>query len=76
MSRHIGYCLKEKQKMEIMNPEVVQTKNGRYIIRGTCQNGHKIQKFLSTKEGSGLLGSLFGVKIPVLGDLPILNTIF
>ena len=40
-----GYCVKEKKKVEIQNPEQVTMKNGRPAIKGTCPDcGTKIFK--------------------------------
>ena len=38
-----GYCVKEKKKVEIQNPQQVTMKNGRPAIQGTCPDcGTKI----------------------------------
>ncbi len=74
-----GYCLKEKKTMQIINPQMHKTKNNRYIISGTCSNGHKVNRFVSNKEaqGSGLLGNLLGVgDIPLLSSLPLVGGLF
>ena len=34
----------------------------------------KNAKFLKEQEARGLLSNLTGVKVPILGDLPIINT--
>jgi Domain of unknown function (DUF5679) len=40
-----GYCVKEKKKVEIQNPQQVTMKNGRPAIQGTCPDcGTKIFK--------------------------------
>ncbi len=40
-----GYCVKERKKVEIQNPEQVTMKNGRPAIKGTCPDcGTKIFK--------------------------------
>lgn len=31
-----AYCVKDKRKVEIKNPEAVTTKNGKPATRGTC----------------------------------------
>ena len=36
----------------------------------------KESKFINEQEVKGLLGNLLGAKIPILGDIPIVNTIF
>ncbi len=76
-----AYCLKDKQKMVMSDPQIMKTKNNRYLIKGKCSNGHMMNKFVSVKEiqGDGILGSLFGLpggKIPGLGDIPLLGTLF
>ncbi len=40
-----GYCVKEKKKVEIKDPEQVKLKNGRDAVQGTCPDcGTKIFK--------------------------------
>jgi Domain of unknown function (DUF5679) len=40
-----GYCVKERKKVEILNPQQVTMKNGRPAIQGTCPDcGTKIFK--------------------------------
>lgn len=40
-----GYCVKERKKVEIKNPEQITMKNGRPAITGTCPDcGTKIFK--------------------------------
>jgi hypothetical protein len=40
-----GYCVKERKKVEIKDPEQVTMKNGRPAIKGTCPDcGTKIFK--------------------------------
>jgi hypothetical protein len=40
-----GYCVKERKKVEIVNPVQVTMKNGRPAIQGTCPDcGTKIFK--------------------------------
>ena len=34
------------------------------------------QKFLKEQEAQGLLSNLTGTKVPILRDLPILDTLF
>ena len=75
-----GYCVACKKKVDILNPEVVRTKNNKLRIKGVDQNGHKISKFISYNEasGSGLLGSLLGFpggKVPILSDLPLVGSL-
>jgi hypothetical protein len=57
----------------------VGTKNNKLILKGKCKICGKMKsKFISKKEGEGLLGKLFklpGGKIPVLGDIPLIGNI-
>ncbi len=40
-----GYCVKERKKVEMKDPEQVTMKNGRPAIKGTCPDcGTKIFK--------------------------------
>jgi uncharacterized protein DUF5679 len=40
-----GYCVKEKKKVEIKDPQQVKLKNGRDAVQGTCPDcGTKIFK--------------------------------
>jgi hypothetical protein len=40
-----GYCVKERKKVEIKDPEQITMKNGRPAIQGTCPDcGTKIFK--------------------------------
>jgi len=40
-----GYCVKERKKVEIKDPEQITMKNGRPAIKGTCPDcGTKIFK--------------------------------
>ena len=34
-----GYCVKERKKVEIKDPQQVTMKNGRPAIQGTCPDG-------------------------------------
>ena len=36
----------------------------------------KKSKFLKEQEARGLLSNLTGVEIPILNDLPLINTLF
>ena len=36
----------------------------------------KKSKFLKEQEAKGLLGNLLGAKIPILGVIPLVNTLF
>ena len=40
-----GYCVKEKKKVEMKDPQQVKLKNGRDAVHGTCPDcGTKIFK--------------------------------
>lgn len=42
-----GYCMKERKKVAIANPEPTTSKNGRAAVRGTCPDcGAKIFRFV------------------------------
>jgi MYXO-CTERM domain-containing protein len=46
-----GFCVKERKRVEVKDPEEVVTKNGRRALRGTCPDcGAKIFRFLSANE--------------------------
>ena len=73
----LPYCLKCKKNTESKNPEVVRTKNGRIMFFSKCAvYNSKKWKFIKEQEIKGLLGNLLGAKIPILGDIPLVNTLF
>ncbi len=42
-----GYCMKERKKVAIANPERTTSKDGRPAVRGTCPDcGSKIFRFV------------------------------
>jgi hypothetical protein len=42
-----GYCVKERKKVAIKDPEPTVSKNGRKAVRGTCPDcGSKIFRFV------------------------------
>jgi hypothetical protein len=48
-----GYCVKCKTKRSIKGAEVVTTKNGRKMAKGTCPVcGTTVTRFLPSKEAS------------------------
>ena len=71
------YCLKCRKNTESKNPKAVRTKNGKILLLSNCTvcNSKKL-KFLKEQEAWGLLRNLREVKIPILGDLFIINTLF
>lgn len=51
MAAEIGYCVKEKQKREMVNTERVTMKNGRAAIKGQCSVcGTGMYKILGTEK--------------------------
>lgn len=45
-----GYCLKDKQKVEMQNPQAITMKNGKPATVGTCPKcGTKIYKIGASK---------------------------
>ena len=72
----LSYCLKFRKNAKSKNPEVIKTKNGRIMLLSKCVVCiSKKSKFLKEQEARGLSSNLAGVKIPILNDLPILNTL-
>ena len=73
----LSYCLKCKKNTESKNPEVVKTKNGKIMLLSRCAvcNSKKL-KFIKEQEAKGLLANLLGAKILILGDIPLVNTLF
>ena len=73
----LSYCLKSRKNTESKNPKVVRTKNGRIILlsRFAVCNSKKL-KFLKEQEARGLLSNLLGIKVPILSDIPVVNTLF
>jgi hypothetical protein len=43
----MAYCLKTKQKEEMLNAEIVKTKKGGYMAQGTTKDGHKMSLMMS-----------------------------
>ena len=69
------YCIVCKKDTENENPKVFKTKNGRLILKSTCSEcNNKKPRFISKKEGSGLLSSL-EIRNP-LSKIPGLNVLF
>ena len=53
------YYIVCKKDTENKNPIVFKTKNGRLILKSTCSEcNHKKSRFITKKEGSGLLSNL------------------
>ena len=73
-----SYCVKCKRSTPTANVKVVKTKNGQYQEKGVCSVCRsKKCRFVSKKDGQGLLGKALGIgKIPILGDIPLLGALF
>ena len=54
------------------------TENGRRrMLLSKCSvRNNKKPKFIKAQEAKGLLGNLLETKIPILGDIPLVNTLF
>ena len=62
---------------ENKDPRVVRTKNGRIILLPKCAVcNSKKSKFLKEQEAREILSNFGGVKVPILSDISILNTLF
>ena len=73
----LSYCLKYRKNTQSKNPEVAKTKNRRIMLLLRCSVcNSKKSKFLKEQEARGLLSNLLNVKVPILGDIPIVNTLF
>ena len=73
----LSYCLKYRKNTQSKNPEVAKTKNGRIMLLLRCSVcNSKKSKFLKEQEARGLLSNLLNVKVLILGDIPIVNTLF
>ena len=74
----LSYGLKYRKNTESKNPKVVKTKYGRIMLLSNfpVSNSKKL-KFMKDQQPKVLLLSyLARVKIPILSDLPIINTFF
>ena len=73
----LSYCLKCRNNTESKNPKVVSTENGRVMLLSKCAvcNSKKL-KFLQEQDSTGLLSNFLGVKVPILSNISILNTLF
>ena len=70
----LSYCSKNRENI---NPNIVRTKNERIMLSSKCAVcNSKKSKFLKKQEARGLLSNLLGAKVPILGDIPIVNTLF
>ena len=73
----LSHCLKCRKNTESKSPQVVRTKNGRIMLLSKCVVCNiKKSKFLKKQEAKGLLGNILGTKIPILGNISLVNTLF
>ena len=73
----LSYFLKCRKNTESKNPKVVTTKNRRIMLLSRCTVcNSKKSKFLKEQEARGLLSHLLGIKVPILSDIAIVNTVF
>ena len=73
----LSYCLRCIKDTKSKNPKFVRTKNWRITLLLKCAVcNSKKSKFLKEQEAKGVLSNLTGIKVPILSDLPILNTLF
>ena len=73
----LSFCLSCRKNTESKNPKVEKTKNGRIMLSSKCTVcNSKKSKFLKEQEAKELLGNFLGAKILVLGDIPLVNTLF
>ena len=73
----LPYCLKCRKNTESKNPEVARTKNRIIMLLSKCVVcNSKKSKFIKEQKAKGLLGNILGTKIPILGDIPLVNTLF
>ena len=73
-----SFCVKCRRSTATQEEQVMRTKNNKFVAKGKCSVcGGKKSRFLSAKEGEGLLGNILGVgKLPILGDLPLVGALF
>ena len=68
--------MKCKKNTEIKNPKVVRTKTGRIMLLSKCVVcNSKKSNILKEQVARGVLSNLLGLKVPILSDIPILNTL-
>ena len=66
-----------QKKYRKKNPKVVRTKNRRIMLLSKCAvHRSKKLKFTKEQEAKGLLGNLLVAKVPILGDILLVNTLF
>ena len=73
----LSYYLKCRKNTESKNAKLVKAKNGRIMLLSKCSEcNSKKSKFLNEQETRGFLSNLLGVKVPVLSNILIVNTLF
>ena len=66
-----------EQNTESENPKVARTKNKRIMLLSRCAVcNSKKSKFLKEQEAKEILCNLLGIKVPILNNIPIVNTLF
>ena len=66
-----------RKNTESKNPKIVRNKNGRIMLLSRCVvRNSKKSKFLKEQEARRILSNLLGIKVPILSDIPIVNTLF
>ena len=72
----LSYFLKCRKNTESKNPKFVKTKNARIMLlsKFAVCNCKKL-KFIKVQQDKALLSNLTGIKVPILRDLPIINTL-
>ena len=69
------YCLKCRKNTESKTPKAVRTRNGKIMLLSKCALcNSKNSKFLKEQKARGLLSNLLGLKVPILSDIPIVNS--
>ena len=69
----LSYCLKYKK---IQKTKTERTKNGITMLLSkwsVCNS--KNPEFIKGQEAKGLLGNFLEAKIPISGDIPLVNTL-
>ena len=72
-----SYCFKCRKYTKGENPKVIKDKNGRMMLLSkyvVCNN--KKSKFIKKQQARELLSNLTGIKVTILSDSPIINTLF
>ena len=71
------YCFKFRKSTESKNPKVAKTKNRRTILLSKCAvYNSKKSKFIKEQQAIGVLNNLTAIKLTILSDLFIINTLF